>query len=177
MLKPQDILVLLKIIALDHSAWTYSKLASDLGMSASEVHAACKRALKAHLARMDQDILVLNIRNILEFIEHGLRFCFYPKRGEITRGIATGYAAEPLNSYIVADSDPIPVWPYVHGEARGMTFEPLYRSAPIAAKKDKKLYELLVLVDSIRSGRARERQLAVQLIREIFEKYEQATKS
>jgi hypothetical protein len=37
---------------------------------------------------------------------------------------------------------------------------PLYRSAPEAALRDPQLYELLVLVDAMRAGRARERKLA-----------------
>jgi len=38
-LKPQDICVLLKIVALERAPWSYSQLAYELAMSASEVHA------------------------------------------------------------------------------------------------------------------------------------------
>jgi hypothetical protein len=47
--------------------------------------------------------------------------------------------------------------------------EPLYRSVPNAARADKQLYELLALVDAIRSGRARERELAVKELRSRLE--------
>ena len=43
-----------------------------------------------------------------------------------------------------------------------MAFSPLYKLAPGAAREDQKLYELLVLVDAIRGGRARERKLATR---------------
>jgi hypothetical protein len=55
-----------------------------------------------------------------------------------------------------------PVWPDPEGEVRGEELRPLYRSAPGAARKDPALYELLALVDAIRGGRARERNLAVE---------------
>ena len=42
----------------------------------------------------------------------------------------------------------------------GFPIEPLYETAPKAARKDPVLYELLALIDALRDGRARERQLA-----------------
>ena len=45
---------------------------------------------------------------------------------------------------------------------------PLYPSAPKAARKDPKLYELLALVDMLRLGRARERAMAEQQLNELL---------
>jgi len=42
--------------------------------------------------------------------------------------------------------------------------QPLYKSVPAAAKKDKRLYQYLVLVDAIRGGRARERSMAIEIL-------------
>ena len=53
-----------------------------------------------------------------------------------------------------------PVWPDPDGEVRGQSFSPLYKSVPKAAREDHRLYELLSLIDAIRGGRARERQVA-----------------
>ena len=39
---------------------------------------------------------------------------------------------------------------------------PLYPSVPEAALKDEKLHELLALVDALRVGRAREKELAIR---------------
>jgi hypothetical protein len=61
---------------------------------------------------------------------------------------------------VVAD-EPLPVWPDPQGEVRGAAFSPLYKSAPKAARADPALYELLVLVDAIRGGLARERKIAI----------------
>ena len=51
MLKPQDLLVLLKLIVAPSPAapWTYASLAASLHMSSSEVHAALGRAAHAGL--------------------------------------------------------------------------------------------------------------------------------
>jgi DNA-binding NarL/FixJ family response regulator len=42
---------------------------------------------------------------------------------------------------------------------------PLYPSVPSAARRDARLYELLVLVDAIRAGQAREREIAERELR------------
>ena len=53
-----------------------------------------------------------------------------------------------------------PVWPWPEGDTRGIGFEPSYAKVPQAALRDRDLYELLALVDAIRDGRARERNIA-----------------
>ena len=89
---------------------------------------------------------------------------FPPKRGALVRGVPTGAAAEPLKSHFLDDGEPPPVWPYAEGTVRGLSFSPVYKNAPKAAMLDSRLYELLVLCDAIRSGRTRERVLAVELL-------------
>lgn len=54
----------------------------------------------------------------------------------------------------------IPVWPDASGESLGYGVEPLHPSAPNAARRDGSLYEVLALIDAVREGRARERQIA-----------------
>jgi hypothetical protein len=161
-LKPQDILVLLKLVSVNNSDWSYSSLAAELGMSTSEVHSAIRRSLLASLAIKKGDKIIPFIRNLEEFIVHGLKFVFIPERGEMVRGIPTAHAAPPMKSAFINDGEPPPVWPDPKGQVRGMAFSPLYKSAPKAAQLDPELYELLVLVDGIRSGRAREREFAVK---------------
>ena len=159
-LKPQDALVMLKLVALAQTDWSYNTLAVELGMSPSEVHAAIKRSLAAGLALRRRERVVPNINNLVEFLIHGLKYAFVPDRGELTRGVPTGFAAAPLKGRYGTTSEPPPVWPDPTGEVRGMAFSPLYKSATKAARQDKRLYELLVLVDAIRGGRARDREAA-----------------
>ena len=163
-LKPQDLLVMLKLVALNQQKWTYHSLAVDLDMSPSEVHAAIKRTGRAYLSIKIRNKIHVNASCLEEFIVFGLRYVFVPDRGGLTRGMPTGYAASPLKELLVASDEPPPVWPDSVGETRGESFSPFYKSAPMAARKDQILYELLVLVDAIRDGRARERNIAISKI-------------
>lgn len=164
-LKPQDIVVLLKLVALGEQPWTFQRLAVDLSVSQSEVHAGVRRAVAARLMTDATSASGRPVRAaLLEFLIHGVKYAFPPARGELTRGVPTGYAAPPLNKVIAGSSEPPPVWPYAQGSVRGYAFAPLYRTVPEAALRDAALYELLALVDAIRDGRARERRLAAQAL-------------
>ncbi|HEJ83852.1 MAG TPA: hypothetical protein ENO25_04720 [Desulfobacteraceae bacterium] len=170
-LKPQDILFLLKLVALGKNSWSFNKIAVELGMSSSEVHAAAKRALAARLAVKDDENIWPNISNLEDFLLHGIQYVFVPDRGGLNRGMPTAYASAPMAAWFVADNEPPPVWPDPDGEVRGESFSPLYKSAPVAAKKDPALYQLLALVDAIRGGRARERDIAKKELHERLAQY------
>jgi hypothetical protein len=161
-LKPQDIVIMLKLVVREGSDWSYPELSYELFMSASEVHAGIQRAVAARLMDMHRKIPVKS--NLLEFLVHGVKYAYPPDRGGISRGIATSYAAPPLKALITQPDEPPPVWPDPEGPVRGYEFSPLYRSVPKACKVDSKLYELLALIDAIRDGRARERKIAVKEI-------------
>jgi hypothetical protein len=139
---------------------TYAELAADLRMSASEVHAAIKRAKVARLINELDRKLRVDRRALLEFIIHGVKYAFPAERGPLTRGMPTSYAAPPMNREFAPDSDPPPVWPDAAGTVRGFKLSPLTRSAPKAARQDPQLYEVLALIDALRDGRVRERQFA-----------------
>jgi hypothetical protein len=170
-LKPQDVLVVLKLLAMGQRPWSYAWLAVQLEMSPSQLHAAVKRALAAHLAVRKGDEIVPHVRNLEEFLVHGLKYVFVPEQGEMTRGIPTGHAAPPLDKHFASTGEPPPVWPYAEGEVRGAAFSPLYGLVPGAARLDPKLYELLVLVDAIRGGRAREREIAIKELKQRLNAY------
>ena len=176
-LKPQDILFLLKLIAIDNNPWSFNKLALELGMSPSEVHAAAKRSLVARLAIKDDGEIRPNVRNIEEFLLHGIQYVFVPERGGIRRGMPTSYASVFMDKYFVSDNELPPVWPDPEGEVRGEAFSPLYRSVLVAAKNDSKLYEMLALLDAIRGGRVRESDLAKKMMVKILGRYGQSAKS
>ena len=159
MLKPQDLLVAIGVALIGRDAWTYEALASKLGLSVSEAHAAVKRAQGAGLLLGRE----ANRRALLEFIEHGARYAFFTKRGPVVRGMPTGVGAPPLRDHFQATE--VPVWPSASGTARGYALAPLYRTVPEAAKEDSALYEALALVDAVRDGGARERALAMNELR------------
>lgn len=176
-LKPQDIVVMLKMLSMGERPWTYASLAYELEMSSSQLHSAVKRALASQLATKHYHQISPNIRNLREFLIHGLKYVFVPDRGEITRGIPTGYASPFLDDLFVSDGEPIPVWPHPEGTSRGMSFSPLYKIAPAAALRDERLYELLALVDAIRGGRAREQKMASDRLDQLLNQYASSIQS
>ena len=92
-LKPQDILILLKLVASREIEWSYPSLAHELYMSVSEVHAGIKRAKAARL--MDLQRRVPFKKALEEFLIHGVKYAFPPTQGGLVRGMPTGYAAPP----------------------------------------------------------------------------------
>jgi DNA-binding Lrp family transcriptional regulator len=163
-LRPQDVVVLAKLLAYGGFRPPMAEIAADLSISASEVHAALKRLERARLLATDPTGTRPLLQAVEEFLVHGVKYAFPAKRGEVTRGVPTSYAGPPLNGKLAADDLP-PVWPHPEGAARGVALEPLYPSAPVAALRDPALYELLALIDAIREGRARERKLAEDELR------------
>jgi hypothetical protein len=167
-LKPQDVVVALKLCAYPGARPPLSVIANDLSLSPSEVHGAIGRLRASRLLNAPGMKDRPNISALEEFLIHGLKYAFPARHGEVTRGIPTSYAAEPLKSEISLSNDLPPVWPWPSGDTRGVGLEPLYRKLPQAALRDPELYQLLALVDAIRDGRARERKIAEQdLVRRI----------
>ena len=162
MLRPQDVVVLLRLSLDRGPAPTYAALADELKLTASEIHAGVERAMAAQLLRRDAaGKPAVMLEPLRLFVQHGLRYCFPATRGTMTRGVPTSYAAPPMLSLIVQPGEAPPVWPYKAGMVRGVAFYPLYPTVPEAALGNPALYELLVLVDAIRGGSLRERALAI----------------
>lgn len=168
-LKPQDLLVALKLWAGRAELWSYPELASSLGMSVGETHSAVKRAVQSGLLKAPGDprksrqaVPAVNRGALREFLVHGAKYAFPVVLGGITRGVPTAYGALPLLNEFNVDPTEIPVWPYAHGKARGPKLEPLWKSVPQAAERDDALHALLALFDAIRVGRARERARAIE---------------
>jgi hypothetical protein len=166
-LRPQDLVVLLRLALEKGPPPSYAALASELGMTASEAHGAVERSVAAQLALKDGHSKVRVVHAALRaFVLQGARYCFPATRGSLTRGLPTGYAAAPLKHSIRPGNDPPPIWPYKEGTVRGMALYPLYPRVPEAAVHNPALYELLSLFDAVRAGSARERELATKLLDE-----------
>lgn len=170
MLKPLDLLVGLKILV-SQNPWTQMGTAAELCLSSSQVNSAIKQLQESGLLVLRNEKYEPVLAAMEEFIISGIKYCFPVKNGELTVGMPTAYAAEPLSIQINPGKDPIPVWPYSEGTKRGVAIEPLHKNVPKALSlyPDRNLHEILVLVDAIRIGRARERNLAEKLIRAKFQ--------
>ncbi|MEY4637477.1 MAG: hypothetical protein RJA55_3275 [Acidobacteriota bacterium] len=159
-LKPQDVLVLAKLIVGHGQRRTMAQLAADLGLSSSQVHGSLKRLEKSRLVATPANGGRPIVHAVEEFLIYGLKYVFPAQRGEITRGIPTAHATPPLSHHFAPGSDLPPVWPDPDGGVRGTALDPLHKMVPGAVRKDPALYELLALIEALRDGRARERQLA-----------------
>lgn len=155
-MKPQDILVLLKIIALDSKEWQQLTLAQELNMSQSEISQSLQRSKYAQL--VDFSGKKVNRMALYEFLIHGISYVFPQKPAAIVRGMATAHSAAPINEII--NTSEVYVWPYAKGNTRGQAVLPLYSSAIEASLKDAILYELLAMVDALRVGSTREKEIA-----------------
>lgn len=173
MLRPQDVMVLGWFAVWGSQPWRFIDLAQQLGLSQAESHASFNRLVAAGLVRPGTQGLLafsapwVNSKVALEFLLYGVPYVFYAERGPVARGIPTGVAAPPLNSKFQI-GDEIPVWPDAEGEARGYALKPLYKSAPIAARNNPKMYEYLALVDALRDGRVREKEAARKHLEKMF---------
>lgn len=183
-MRPQDVLVLLKLVVLEvalpreatgldllgaeqgnanhlralHAVqpWKQLDLARELGLSQTEISDSLNRNRLAGL--VDSEKRRPMRRALTEFLLHGLRYVFPIEPGRVVRGMPTAHSAPPLSKVVVSEDKY--VWPDEVGELRGEAIEPLYPTVPHAARRDARLYELLALTDAIRVGRAREQKLA-----------------
>lgn len=173
-LKPQDLLLLLKVAAHPPRRWTYTALGEALAMSASEAHASVKRAVASGLAVAPSRSEWSPVRpNLLEFMVHGVRYVWPAIPGPAKRGVPTAFGVEPLAGMLTVAPGEAPVWAHPAGSAKGPTLSPLYRTAPQAALTDPALHRLLALLDALRTGRARERTLAATLMEAELTQFDQ----
>ena len=159
MLQPLDIVLALKLAIWEGDSPSFEALARSLCISTSSAYRSFERAKHAGLV-MDVDARKTRKKALLELLIHGAKYVYYVKPGETTRGVPTAHAAPPLDRLLGQSSD-VYVWPYAEGNTRGQAITPLFKDAPVVARHDARLYELLALVDAVRIGRTRERNLAV----------------
>jgi hypothetical protein len=103
-------------------------------------------------------------------MEHGLAYVFPAETGRIIRGVPTYVSASPIKEQVANATDQY-VWRYAKGEARGQMIEPLYPSVPEAALRDEELYQLLVIADTLRMGRSREKEIAIAELSKHIQRY------
>lgn len=186
-MKPQDIVLLLKLVSLQQAgglipgspavreapplaadAWSVRSLGDAIGISKSEVSAALKRCVFAGLVAFDRETgrARANADGLYELLAYGVRYVFPVKRGFSVRGIPTAHSAPVWAGRLLSGGNQVFVWADAEGDAVGERIEPLFRSVPAAVRRDRYLYDMLALVDSIRLGRAREVELARKLLKE-----------
>jgi DNA-binding transcriptional MocR family regulator len=165
MVKDSHVYVLSGLLAHDDGDWSYRSLAERLHVPHSVVQRALERAKEAELYVGERR--EVHRPNFEEFAIHALRFIAPSRLGALVSGMPAAWAAEPMAGAIHSSGDePPPVWPFAQGRIRGQGVEPLHSAAPEAAGEWPELGELLALLDSLRAGDARIRQVAGDLLME-----------
>lgn len=159
-LKPQDLLVALKLAVNPERDFLLVQLSEELGMPLSVVHGCIKRAELARLiSRASGSVRALRPA-VKEFVIHGAKYAFPAQLGTPTRGVLTAIGA-PVLAIHFEKVEMSPVWPSPEGSYWGLTLPPLHPAVLRATQQDNALYEALALLDALRIGAARERELAM----------------
>ncbi|MDX2250612.1 MAG: hypothetical protein SF052_27770 [Bacteroidia bacterium] len=164
-MRPQDVVILLKVVAMGETPWRYSDIAQALHMSQSEVAEALNRSKLGRLVDVSKKKVYRE--SFMEFLIHGVKYVFPAQPGALVRGIPTAHSAKPLSDLLISETEAF-VWPSAVGNMRGQGIVPLYPSVIKAIRKDHILYEMLALVDAIRVGKAREHNLAVETLEKMI---------
>jgi len=163
-MRPQDVVILLKILSLKGQHWQYRDLAHNLSISISEVSDSLKRSHTAGL--VDESKKKIFRQSLMEFIEFGLHYVFPQIPGTMVVGYPTGHSHPYFKKKFISDENY--VWPYMDGNVRGLAIEPLYKGAVAACQKDPDLYLMLASIDMVRLGRARERKEALNELKKMI---------
>ncbi len=129
------------------------------------------RARQAALRRLEKAGLYDSgkvLKNALrEFVVHGLSIVFPPQWGEtLVLGIGTAVSGPILRQRFAIGPKAEVVWPNPHGRLRGTPLVPLHPALPRLAPRHPGLHHLVSLADAMRAGRARERAIAGEMLRE-----------
>jgi hypothetical protein len=163
-LHPVDIPVALHLATSPRAS--YATLADDLSLSVSTAHDSVSRLMFVGLARLIAKQRQVNRSALLELLRHGsLRYFFPAIRDRNRRGIPTAHAAPAMRGYLDADIDPV-VWPTSRGTVIGHAITPLLPRVADLPERCPAVYDLLTLVDAMRIGTARDREIAGKLLTE-----------
>lgn len=152
----------------DDNKYSLMALEKSTGISKSQISLSMKRCSDLKLLLIRDKIPYVNTKELLNTVIPALRFFFPVKKMGNARGMPISYSAPFLYDKILSGKKLPMVWEYANGTVIGEAIEPLYKTVPYAASKDPLLYELLVLVDSVRLNAPREKQVALDQLRKIF---------
>lgn len=160
-MKPHDIVIALKIVSFNSETWRIIDVAYNINISPSEVYGSINRLHKVEIMHMRKHIVK---RNLIEFLIHGVKYCFPAIPGIRSRGILTAHSSEFFKKIISDKKKDNYVWPFEKGNANGISIVPLHKNIPEFIQKDRFMYEHLSYIDAIRIGRKREKAYAEKQI-------------
>lgn len=164
-MRPQDIVILLKIVVKDQVNWQLKDLAHELNISQSEISDSLNRSALAGLLDAEKKKSV-HRNSLMEFLQYGLHYVFPATPGSMVNGVYTAHSHPFMQQFF--KSEMMYVWPHSKSTVRGLAIEPLYKGQADACLIDEQLYLTLALIDVIRVGRVREMDVAVKELRKLI---------
>jgi hypothetical protein len=163
-MRPQDLVILLKIFSLGDADWLNKDLSSSLFISQSEISESLNRSMNTGLIQLDKK--TIDKPALFGLLVYGLRYMFPVQPGTLAKGIPTSASAPILRDDFPNENNL--VWPDPTMETRGLLIEPLYPKLVDAVKLDPILYELLALTETFRVGNDKQVARAKALLSNIF---------
>ncbi len=163
-MRPQDIVVLLKILCYGNNNWYSKTLANDLYLSSAEVSNSLNRNKIAGLIDAEKK----NVRKqaLFDFIVNGLQYVFPQRPSELARGLPTALSHPFMKNHFISEQKY--VWPDAESDERGFSIQPLYPGVVSAVKKDERLYLMLAMIDVLRTGKTRDRKIAIEELEKLI---------
>lgn len=163
-MRPQDIIILLKILTIKREDWQQRDLSHSLNIAVSEISESLRRS---HLGGLvDESKRKVYRQSLMEFIRYGLHYVFPALPGSMVTGIPTAHSHPFYQKHFSAELQY--AWPYENGRIRGLEIAPLYRTVPAAVMDDRDLYLMLASIDILRVGRTRELKLAIDQLQNMI---------
>lgn len=163
-IRPQDIVILLRILLFKSERWYIQDLVHSLKISLSEVSESLERSRFSGL--LDQSKKKVNRKGLNDLLTYSIQYVFPAKPGALIKGIPTAHSFPAFQKEF--SSNVQYVWQDDEGTIIGQEIEPFYKTQVFAVKQDENLYWLLALIDLIRTGKKREVNFAVRKLTEFI---------
>jgi hypothetical protein len=169
-LKPQDVIVAIKLAVNPDTSFTYARAAFELGLQPSRIHASVGLIQLSRLgAGPAIQQLTINRLRLADTLIYGVPTIFPAKVGAMSRGMRTAEINEIVPGHFSPTDEMAYVWPDPNGKVRGVSVTPLHPCVLVAASNDSKVKGLLIAIDVCRTAAARERKIARDYIRTALE--------
>ena len=161
----QDFLIAL-FLALEKQNLYQKEIADRLKISRSTVSYAMNRLIKLKL--INEETQQVMVHSLLDFIKYAIHLVYPTEIGSKVRGVPTALSGPILNKLIPTEDKF--VWKSDKGTIIGQEIKPLYDSVPDLVKTEPALYKVLSLIDAVRTGNSREKDIANKELKTILSK-------
>ena len=164
-MNPQDFIIAL-FLALEEKPILQKDIADRLKISRSAVSYAIKRLGKLKIINLDNQQVM--VHSLLDFVQYAIHFIYPTDIGPKVKGIPTAVSGPILDQLITTEETY--VWKSEKGTAIGQEVQPLYERVPEFINYESQLYQVLSLIDAVRIGNSREKNIANKELKKILTK-------